>query len=220
MGHRQRHRLADEPVRLGPGAVLERRARDGLRHVDASLGPLRERARPHGHRLRARHAVAPPGSGREAPMRLDLRKTHAPPRGPAGLVRRRGGRCWRSSRIVGDVLRHGLGQVDWAFLTESPFSSGRRRQSGPIIVSTMIVTGISRRRRRRRSRWAYGQSWLAEHLPPGDPRARRVRACLSTLAGVPSIRVRARRQTRCSATGWGMGFSLLSGGGARADLWR
>jgi len=111
--------------------------------------------------------------------------------------------------IVGDVLRHGLGQVDWAFLTESPFSSGRSGGIGPIIVSTMIVTGIAVVVA---TPLAVGIAiLLAEHLPPGDPRARRVRACLSTLAGVPSIVFGLVGNTLfCD---WlGMGFSLLSGG--------
>lgn len=111
--------------------------------------------------------------------------------------------------VVGDVLRHGLGLVDWTFLTAAPTSSGRAGGIGPIIVSTAIVTGIALVVA---TPLAIGIAiLLAEHVPPGDARGRRVRACLCTLAGVPSI-VFGLVGNTLFCDWMGLGFSLLAGG--------
>jgi phosphate transport system permease protein len=44
--------------------------------------------------------------------------------------------------IVGYILRQGLPHISWTFLTESPRSMGREGGILPIIVGTLLVTGL------------------------------------------------------------------------------
>lgn len=46
--------------------------------------------------------------------------------------------CW----LLGDLAWHGLGQVDWAFLTESPRDAGRAGGIGPVLVSTGLILAV------------------------------------------------------------------------------
>lgn len=111
--------------------------------------------------------------------------------------------------IVGDVLRHGLMQVDLAFLTTGPLKSGRAGGIAPILVSTAVVVAIALAVA---APVAVGAAvLLAEHLPPNDPSARRIRTCLGTLAGVPSV-VFGLVGNALFCEWMGLGFSLLAGG--------
>ncbi len=45
--------------------------------------------------------------------------------------------------IIGHTLLSGLASLDLRFILEAPLKSGRAGGIGPIIVSTLIVTGIA-----------------------------------------------------------------------------
>lgn len=111
--------------------------------------------------------------------------------------------------IVADVLRHGLTQIDFAFLTTGPLKSGRAGGIAPIIVSTAVVVAIALAVA---TPIAVGAAvLLAEHLPANASSARRIRTCLGTLAGVPSV-VFGLVGNALFCEWMGLGFSLLAGG--------
>jgi phosphate transport system permease protein len=106
--------------------------------------------------------------------------------------------------IVGDILIHGLGQVNWRFLVDAPMDAGRAGGIGPILVSTALVLLVC----------------LGAALPVAVLCAmylihrggsRLVRASLDVLAGVPSI-VFGLFGAVLFGKILGLGFSILSGG--------
>lgn len=113
------------------------------------------------------------------------------------------------SWILGDIFRHGLPNLSWAFLTTAPENAGRAGGIAPILVSTLLILGVC----------------LAVSLPIGVGTAmllseftseasvfgRLVRRSLDALAGVPSI-VFGLFGNALFCKALGMGFSILSGG--------
>ncbi len=111
--------------------------------------------------------------------------------------------------ILGDLVRHGAGQLSWSFLLDSPSSAGRAGGIGPILVSTAWILAVC----------------LAVSLPLGFGTAvmlaevtasesafgRLVRRSLDVLAGVPSI-VFGLFGNALFCVYLGLGFSILSGG--------
>ncbi|MEA5568003.1 phosphate ABC transporter permease PstA [Anabaena sp. UHCC 0399] len=113
--------------------------------------------------------------------------------------------CW----ILGDILWHGVGQLDWEFLTTAPRNAGREGRIAPILISTCLILGVC----------------IAVSLPLGVGTAvllaefttteslfgRLVRRSLDVLAGVPSI-VFGLFGNAFFSIKLGLGFSILSGG--------
>lgn len=111
--------------------------------------------------------------------------------------------------LLGDLLRGGIGQINWAFLTTAPINAGREGGIAPILVSTVLILAVC----------------LAVALPLGIGTAvflaeftssehwfgRLVRRSLDVLAGVPSI-VFGLFGNALFAQTFGLGFSILSGG--------
>jgi len=111
--------------------------------------------------------------------------------------------------ILGDLVRHGLPHLSWALLTEAPRDAGRAGGIAPILVSTLLILGVT----------------LAVSVPIGLGTAmllaeftrregvfgRGVRRSLDVLAGVPSI-VFGLFGNACFVIALDMGFSILSGG--------
>ena len=111
--------------------------------------------------------------------------------------------------LLSDVFWHGIGQINWEFLTQSPSNAGREGGIAPIIVSTALIVGVC----------------LALSIPLGVGTAvlitefasnksilgRLVRLSLDVLAGVPSIVFGLFGNAFFCKT-LGMGFSILSGG--------
>ncbi|WP_036476991.1 phosphate ABC transporter permease PstA [Myxosarcina sp. GI1] len=111
--------------------------------------------------------------------------------------------------ILGDIVRGGIGRLNWAFLTTAPLDTGRQGGIAPILVSTLLILAVC----------------LAVSLPIGIGTAillaeftsernwfgRLVRRSLDVLAGVPSIVFGLFGNAFFSQT-LGLGFSILSGG--------
>lgn len=111
--------------------------------------------------------------------------------------------------LLSDIFWHGIGQVNWEFLTQPPSNAGREGGIAPIIVSTALIVGVC----------------LAVSIPLGVGTAiliaefatnksilgRLVRLSLDVLAGMPSIVFGLFGNAFFSKT-LGMGFSILSGG--------
>lgn len=111
--------------------------------------------------------------------------------------------------ILGDILWHGLRQINWQFLTTAPRNAGREGGIAPILVSTGLILAVC----------------LSVSLPLGIGTAillaeftatdnwfgLLVRRSLDVLAGVPSI-VFGLFGNALFAKILGLGFSILSGG--------
>ena len=111
--------------------------------------------------------------------------------------------------ILGDIVRGGIGQLNWTFLTTSPLDTGREGGIAPILISTLLILAVC----------------MAVSLPLGIGTAillaeytsrrswfgRLVRRSLDILAGVPSI-VFGLFGNAFFSTTLGLGFSILSGG--------
>lgn len=111
--------------------------------------------------------------------------------------------------IVGDLLRHGVGHLSWAFLTEAPRDAGRAGGIAPILVSTALILGVCLA-----VSVPIGVGTailLAEFSPRGGWFGPVVRRSLDILAGVPSI-VFGLFGNAFFSLYLGMGFSILSGG--------
>ncbi len=111
--------------------------------------------------------------------------------------------------LLSDVFWHGVGQVNWEFLTAPPRNAGRDGGIGPILVSTGLIVGV-----------CLGVSiplgvgtavMLAEFTENSSILGRLVRLSLDVLAGVPSIVFGLFGNAFFCKT-LGMGFSILSGG--------
>ncbi len=111
--------------------------------------------------------------------------------------------------ILGDVVRHGAGQLSWSFLLEAPSSAGRAGGIGPILVSTLWILAVCLA-----VSLPLGLGTavlLAEVTSPDEAFGRLVRRGLDVLAGVPSI-VFGLFGNAFFCVYLGMGFSILSGG--------
>lgn len=111
--------------------------------------------------------------------------------------------------LLSDLFWHGIGQINWEFLTQPPSNAGREGGIAPIIVSTALIVGVC----------------LVVSIPLGVGTAvlitefaanksilgRLVRLSLDVLAGVPSIVFGLFGNAFFCKT-LGMGFSILSGG--------
>lgn len=111
--------------------------------------------------------------------------------------------------ILGDVVRHGIGGVSWAFLTRAPQDAGRAGGIAPILVSTVLLLAVCLAVSVPVGTGA--AVLLAEHTPEGTVFGRVVRRSLDVLAGVPSI-VFGLFGNALFCKALGMGFSILSGG--------
>ncbi|MFA5939570.1 MAG: phosphate ABC transporter permease PstA [Sinimarinibacterium sp.] len=113
--------------------------------------------------------------------------------------------CW----LLGDLAWHGLGQIDWTFLTSAPRDAGRAGGIGPILVSTMLILAV-----------CMGVSvplgvgaavFLSEYTATASSFGRAVGHSLDVLAGIPSI-VFGLFGSAFFCVVLGLGFSILSGG--------
>lgn len=111
--------------------------------------------------------------------------------------------------IVGDIVRHGWGQINWDYLSGEPERAGRAGGIAPILVGTiylMIVALVCS------VPLGVGAAlYLSEFASTGDRVARGVRRSLNVLSGVPSI-VFGLFGYLVFCQGMKMGWSLLSGG--------
>jgi phosphate transport system permease protein len=112
---------------------------------------------------------------------------------------------WLSS----DIVRHGLGQISWEFLTQPPRDAGRAGGIGSILVSTGLIIGVC----------------LGVAIPMGVGTAmflnefsslqyglgRSLQISFDILAGVPSVVFGLFGNAFFCKT-LGLGFSILSGG--------
>ena len=111
--------------------------------------------------------------------------------------------------ILGDIVRGGIGQLNWAFLTTAPLDTGRQGGIAPILVSTLLILGVCLA-----TSVPIGIGTailLAEFTPNRNWFGRLVRRSLDVLAGVPSI-VFGLFGNAFFAQTLGLGFSILSGG--------
>jgi len=111
--------------------------------------------------------------------------------------------------LLTDLVRHGLGSISVAFLTEAPRNAGREGGIGPIIVSTLSILGVCLA-----TVLPLGMGtavFLGEFAPPGHGFGTLVRRSLDVLAGVPSI-VFGLFGNAFFCVYLGLGFSILSGG--------
>jgi phosphate transport system permease protein len=116
-----------------------------------------------------------------------------------------GGFAW----LLGDILWHGAGRIDWTFLTAAPKSAGRSGGIAPIIISTLLILcvaiaialplGLAT------------AALLSEYTRQGGVAVRAVGLSLDVLAGVPSI-VFGLFGNAFFCVWMGLGFSILSGG--------
>jgi phosphate transport system permease protein len=111
--------------------------------------------------------------------------------------------------IVGDLLRHGLPQLSWSFLTGPPADAGRAGGIAPILVSTLLILGVCLSVSLPVGVGA--AMLLAEFTRNGGLFGTLVRRSLDVLAGVPSI-VFGLFGNAFFSIYLGMGFSILSGG--------
>lgn len=111
--------------------------------------------------------------------------------------------------LIGDIIWHGVGQISWDFLTQSPRSSGRTGGIAPILVSTFLVVLIAICVA---GPLALGTAiLLADLVPAGSRSGRWIRRSLDLLAGIPSI-VFGLFGNLVFCNLLGLGFSILSGG--------
>jgi len=111
--------------------------------------------------------------------------------------------------IVGDIIWHGIGQVNWEFLTTAPRNAGREGGIASILVSTLLILGVCLAVA---VPLGVGTAiLLAEFTDSENGFGRLVRHSLDVLAGVPSI-VFGLFGNAFFAKTLGLGFSILSGG--------
>jgi phosphate transport system permease protein len=111
--------------------------------------------------------------------------------------------------ILFDIVSHGLSKISWAFLTETPRSSGRRGGISSILVSTLLILAVAIAVALPIS--IAVATWLAEFARRSSNTANSIRLALDVLAGMPSI-VFGLFGNAFFCIYLGMGFSILSGG--------
>jgi phosphate transport system permease protein len=110
---------------------------------------------------------------------------------------------------VFDIAAQGIAKLSWSFLTEAPRSSGRKGGISTILISTLLILGVT-------LIVAVPLAiavavWLAEFSRRASPLARTVGITLDVLAGIPSI-VFGLFGNAFFCVYLGLGFSILSGG--------
>ncbi len=111
--------------------------------------------------------------------------------------------------LMGDLLRHGLGEISWAFLTAAPQDAGRAGGIGPILVATGLILLVAVAAS---LPLGVGTAVLLAEFSPAESRfGRMVRRGLDVLAGVPSI-VFGLFGNAFFSIYLGLGFSILAGG--------
>lgn len=111
--------------------------------------------------------------------------------------------------ILFDLIRQGAGHLSWDFLTLAPERAGREGGIAPILVSTLLVLGISLAVA---LPLGIGTAlWLHTFTPAGSRLSRIIRLLLDILAGVPSI-VFGLFGGVFFCLWLNLGFSLLAGG--------
>ncbi len=108
-----------------------------------------------------------------------------------------------------DMVRQGVGVVDWQFLVHEPSDAGRAGGIAPILVSTLWILAVCLA-----ATVPLGlltSIYLAELTPRDDVVGRITRRSLDALAAVPSI-VFGLFGNAFFAYGLGLGLSILSGG--------
>jgi phosphate transport system permease protein len=114
--------------------------------------------------------------------------------------------------IVFDIVSHGLAKISWSFLTEAPKSSGCKGGISTILVSTLLILGVTIA-----VALPIGLGvavWLSEFARRsghGGRAATTIRLSLDVLAGIPSI-VFGLFGNAFFCVFLGLGFSILSGG--------
>lgn len=111
--------------------------------------------------------------------------------------------------ILSDIILHGISQISWEYLTESPRDAGRAGGIAPVIVSTGLIVfvaiiiaaplGLAT------------AVLLSEFTQQHSVFGRIVERCLDVLASVPSI-VFGLFGNAFFCIYLGLGFSILSGG--------
>jgi len=111
--------------------------------------------------------------------------------------------------LLVDLLTHGMRTLSLSFLTQPPANSGREGGISTLIVSTVLILSVAMVAT---IPLALGCAiWLHEFAQRGQAAARRVRASLDMLAGMPSI-VMGLFGNAFFCVVLGLGFSILSGG--------
>ena len=111
--------------------------------------------------------------------------------------------------ILGDIIWHGIGQINWEFLTTAPRNAGREGGIAPILVSTGLILGVCLTIS---LPLGVGTAILLAEFTSTESRfGKIVRRSLDVLAGVPSI-VFGLFGNAFFAKTLGLGFSILSGG--------
>jgi len=111
--------------------------------------------------------------------------------------------------ILSGLVRHGLPGLSWEFLTASPRDAGRAGGIAPILVSTMLILGVTLAVS---VPIGVGTAMLlAEFTRGGGAFGMLIRRSLDVLAGVPSI-VFGLFGNALFVIWLGMGYSILAGG--------
>lgn len=111
--------------------------------------------------------------------------------------------------IICDIVRHGIGELSWEFLTAAPRDAGRAGGIGPILVSTLLIVGVCMAVS---IPLGLGTAILLAEFTSSENRfGRVVRRSLDVLAGTPSI-VFGLFGLAFFSNVLGLGFSILSGG--------
>ncbi len=111
--------------------------------------------------------------------------------------------------ILSDIFLHGLSQLSGSFFVAAPEDAGRSGGIGPMVVSTLLVLGVTL--------GVAGPLALAaalaltERIDASSRFSRFVRKCLDILAAVPSI-VFGLFGNAFFCVALGMGYSILAGG--------
>lgn len=111
--------------------------------------------------------------------------------------------------LLFDLLWHGAAGLDWSFLTSAPRSAGRAGGIAPIVVSTLVITGVAIVVA---APLGLATALLLSEFSPARGRARLwIGLSLDVLAGVPSI-VFGLFGNAFFSVWLGLRFSILSGG--------
>lgn len=111
--------------------------------------------------------------------------------------------------LLSDIFWHGVGQINWQFLTAPPSNAGRDGGIGPILVSTALIVGVCMTVS---IPLGVGTAvLLAEFSPKSSAFAKLIGLSLEILVGVPSIVFGLFGNAFFCKT-LGLGFSILSGG--------
>ncbi len=111
--------------------------------------------------------------------------------------------------LLGDILWHGTARISWSFLYAAPLNAGRAGGIGPILVSTLMILGVTLAAAVPLS--LATAILLAEFLSQQSRFGQLIGLSLDVLAGVPSI-VFGLFGNAFFSVFLGMKFSILAGG--------